>query len=294
MDKLWEIVKLFIYGLVEGITEWLPVSSTGHLLLLEEHLPLNFSDKFLAFFRIVIQLAAILAVIIYFWQEIWPVKSLAGLSGGYQGNLIKEENPVLLRLGSYYLDRATIFLWLKIILACLPAAIVGLLWDDVFEAKFYNPFSVSLALIIVGVCFILIESLQGQATPRYQSVADITWQMALFIGLFQMLAGVFPGVSRSGACILAGLILGLARPAAAAFSFYLAIPVMLGASFLKLLRLDLAPGSYELLGLALASLVAFIVSMLTIRFFLGFVRSHSFLPFAIYRIILGFVVLISG
>lgn len=293
MQLIWRVIKLFLYGLVEGITEWLPVSSTGHLLILEEFLPLNFSESFLSFFRIAIQLAAILAVVIYFWQEIWPFKRLSPTQGhlviGKKG--LKTKNPVLLPLGKFYLDRETTDLWLKILVAIIPAGLVGFFFDDFFEAHFYNPLSVALALIIVGLIFLITEYWNKDRQAKFHSVSDISWKMALIIGLFQMIAGVFPGVSRSGACILGGLLLGLSRPAASAFSFYLAIPVMFGASFLKLMRVNLVPSSTEVASLILASAVAFITSLLTIRFFLNYVKKNSFNVFAIYRIILGLLVL---
>lgn len=264
---LWEILKLILYGLVEGITEWLPVSSTGHLILLEKFLPLQLSPEFLALFRIVIQLAAILAVVIYFWPQLWPIKRQTW-------------------------DLDILSLWGKILLACVPAGIVGLCLDEFFEKYFYNPLSVALALILVALVFLLVESRQTGQTPRIVHHRQITWQIALLIGCFQMLAGVFPGVSRSGACIIGGLILGLSRPAASEFSFYLAIPVMAGASLLKLLRLPVSASSMELLALALACLVAFATSLLTIKYFLAYVRSHSFRGFAYYRIALGLVILL--
>ena len=280
---LWEILKLILYGLVEGITEWLPVSSTGHLILLEKFLPLQLSPEFLALFRIVIQLAAILAVVIYFWPQLWPIKR-------------QTQHPSRARLhplgSAWAWDLDILSLWGKILLACVPAGIVGLCLDEFFEKYFYNPLSVALALILVALVFLLVESRQTGQAPRIVHHRQITWQIALLIGCFQMLAGVFPGVSRSGACIIGGLLLGLSRPAASEFSFYLAIPVMAGASLLKLLRLPVSACSMELLALALACLVAFATSLLTIKYFLAYVRSHSFRGFAYYRIALGLVILL--
>ncbi len=274
-----EIIKLFIYGLVEGISEWLPISSTGHLLILEEFLPLGMSQGFTSLFRIVIQLAAIIAVIIYFWQDIFPLKR----------DVTRDS---LRKTKGFYLDGNIMQLWYRIIVACIPAGIVGLLWDDIFEKYFYNPLSVAMALIVVAILFLLVEH-QVQGRDTYLSkVEDISYKAAFLIGIFQMFAGVFPGVSRSGACILAGLLLGFSRPLASTFSFYLAIPVMFGASFLKLLKLKESPLANEVFALVFACLVAFVTSMLTIRFLLNYVKKHSFRPFAVYRILLGFLLLI--
>lgn len=270
---LLEILKLVIYGLVEGITEWLPVSSTGHLILLEEWLPLSLSDEFLAFFRVAIQLAAILAVIIHFWSQLWPLQRSA------ESRHLTWNTQVLQ-------------LWVKIIIATIPAGLVGFFFSDVFEQYFYHPLSVAIALIVVAFLFLIVEEARRGVKPVCHDLADLDLKLCLGIGLCQMVAGVFPGVSRSGACILGGLIFGLARPLATSFSFYLAIPVMLGASLLKLLQLSSIPASGEFLALALASVVAFVVSLLTIRFLLNFVEKHSFKVFAIYRIVLGFVVIL--
>lgn len=274
-----EIIKLFIYGLVEGISEWLPISSTGHLLILEEFLPLGMSRGFTSLFRIVIQLAAIIAVIIYFWRDIFPLKRASS-----------RESPG--KTKGFYLDGDIMQLWFRIIVACIPAGIVGVFLDDFFEKYFYNPLSVAIALILVAILFLLVEhQLQGRVA-HFSKLEDISYKAAFFIGIFQMLAGVFPGVSRSGACILAGLLLGFSRPLASTFSFYLAIPVMFGASFLKLLKLKESPLPNEVFALLFACLVAFVTSMLTIRFFLNYVKKHSFRLFAVYRILLGFLLLI--
>lgn len=304
---LREIIKLVVYGIVEGITEWLPISSTGHLILLEDFLPLGLSSDFLAVFRVVIQLAAILAVVLYFWPRLWPLKSMAsimsygprakqsiqrGYAPGQSGH--RRRLPAqYLRLGPQLaLDQEILLLWAKIIVACLPAALVGFFLDEFFEKYFYNPLSVALALILVALAFLWVENRQAGKRPRLTRTSQISWQTALLIGCFQMLAGVFPGVSRSGACIIGGLLLGLSRPVASEFSFYLAIPVMAGASLLKLLRLSVAVTSVELWALALACLVAFITSLLTIKFFLAYVRSHSFRGFAYYRIALGLLIIL--
>lgn len=298
---LWEILKLIVYGIVEGITEWLPVSSTGHLILLEKLLPLQLSPEFLALFRIVIQLAAILAVVIYFWPQLWPLKSQAKLAGSrprgnFPNNGYQPQHPVQARFhpwGSRWAWNLDILsLWGKILLACVPAGIVGVCLDEFFEKHFYNPLSVALALILVALVFLLVEKWQEGQSPTITSHRQITWQIAVLIGCFQMLAGVFPGVSRSGACIIGGLILGLSRPAASEFSFYLAIPVMAGASLLKLLRLPVSASSMEVLALLLACLIAFATSLATIKYFLAYVRSHSFRGFAYYRIALGLVILV--
>lgn len=279
-----EILKLIIYGVVEGITEWLPVSSTGHLLILEEYLPLKqLSPEFLSMFRIVIQLAAILAVIIYFWQKLWPLKS--------RPHPRRPRNSYKRMRKDLFIDLDVLHTWLWVALASIPAAIVGLIGDEFFEKYFYNTLSVALALIIVGVIFIVVEqSLKGHR-PKYYHIVELTWTAALVIGICQMLAGIFPGVSRSGACIIGALLLGFTRPLASEVSFFMAIPVMLGASLLKLIRLSVAPQAAEWLALIISSLVAFVVSLLTIKYFMNFVKKHKFQVFGYYRIVLGFVLL---
>lgn len=279
-----EILKLVVYGIVEGITEWLPVSSTGHLLILEEYLPLKqLSPEFLSLFRIVIQLAAILAVILYFWQKLWPLKAYP--------NPRRPRNSYKPLRKNLFLDLDVLHTWLWVVVASLPAAIVGLLADEFFEKYFYNTISVALALIIVGIIFIVVERKMQGRRAKYKYVVELTWTAALVVGICQMLAGIFPGVSRSGACIIGALIMGFTRPLASEVSFFMAIPVMLGASLLKLIRLTVAPQATEWLALIISSLVAFVVSLMTIKYFMNFVKKHKFQVFAYYRIALGIVLL---
>lgn len=274
--ELLELIKIAIYGIVEGITEWLPISSTGHLILLEKILPLNLSEGFLSAFRVIIQLGAILAVLVLYWKKLLPF-SLK--SEGKKGSSLSWKQDAFV-------------LWGKILVACVPAAVIGLAFDDWIEAHLYTPLVVALALIIVGILFIVVEDSHKGRVARYEGVNDIPWKLAFYIGIFQVLAAVFPGVSRSGATILGALLLGVSRSAATEFTFYLAIPVMFGASFLKLIKLDYAPSGTEWLVLLLASALALIVSLLSIRFLTNYVKKNNFKPFAYYRIALGLLVLV--
>lgn len=271
-----DYLKAVVYGIVEGISEWLPISSTGHLILLEDILPLNMQPDFLAAFRIVIQLGAILAVPLLFFKELWPFALPGGGQQGGRGSRLR---------------RDILQLWLKLLAACIPAAVVGLLFDDWIEAHLYHPVEVAAMLILVGILFIIIENKREGMKPVMTHVSDIGWKTAMLIGVFQVFAAVFPGVSRSGATILGALMLGVSRAAAAEFTFFLAIPVMLGASLLKLVKLDYLPQGQEMMVLLIAMLTAFLVSLAVIRFLVSFVRRHHFKPFAWYRIALGIVVL---
>ena len=263
-----EVFKAVLFGLIEGITEWLPVSSTGHMILLDQFVTLNLSVEFKSLFLVVIQLGAILAVVVLFWPQIFPLKKKAGRG--------------------LYLDRPIIGLWLKIIVACLPAAVIGILFEDQIDALFYNPWTVSIMLILIGICFILIEEYNKKRTVKLKETSQISYKLALMIGLFQVLAAVFPGTSRSGATILGGILLGMSRQLAAEFTFFLAIPVMFGASLLRLLKMDFSlMGELEWMVLLVGSLVAFAVSYLVINFLLAYVKKHDFKVFAYYRIALG-------
>lgn len=263
-----EVFKAVLFGLIEGITEWLPVSSTGHMILLDQFVTLNLSAEFKSLFLVVIQLGAILAVVVLFWPQIFPLKKKAGRG--------------------LYLDRPIIGLWLKIIVACLPAAVIGILFEDQIDALFYNPWTVSIMLILIGICFILIEEHNKKRTVKLKETSQISYKLALMIGLFQVLAAVFPGTSRSGATILGGILLGMSRQLAAEFTFFLAIPVMFGASLLRLLKMDFSlMGELEWVVLLVGSLVAFAVSYLVINFLLTYVKKHDFKVFAYYRIALG-------
>ncbi len=268
-----EILKSILFGIVEGVTEWLPVSSTGHIILLGEFVKFDItSEKFGSVFDIVIQLGAIMAVVILFWGRICPVRRTSS--------------------GSLGISRSSILLWCKVIVACIPAVIVGLFFDDFFEELFYNPITVGTALAVLGVAFIVIERVRRDKTPRISSVDDIDFKTAAAIGLFQVIAAIFPGTSRSGSTILGGLCLGVGRGAAAEFTFILAVPVMFGASLLRIVKAGFAFSGAELAVLAAGTLTAFVVSLVVIKFLMEFVRKHDFIPFGVYRIILGAAVLL--
>ena len=266
-----EILKAILFGIVEGITEWLPISSTGHMILLDEFINLKVTDEFYDLFQVVIQLGAILAVVIMYFKTICPF--------GFGKN--KEE------------QKSTWNLWGKILVACLPAAIIGILFDDWLDEHLYNSVVVSLTLIIYGIIFIVIES-KKFGKRETKDLDKITYKQALGIGAFQLLS-LIPGTSRSGSTIIGGLILGLERSVAASFTFFLAIPVMVGASLLKLLKYILKVGlvfqTGELLLLGVGCLVAFIVSILIIKFLMNYIRKHDFKVFGYYRIVLGIIVL---
>jgi len=269
---LLELLKAILFGVVEGITEWLPISSTGHMILLDEFIHLGVSAEFYKLFEVVIQLGAILAVIILYFKTIWPFRN---------------DN------GSITLDRSTLDLWGKIIVACLPAAVIGILFNDWMEEHFFTPEVVAITLILYGVLFILIES-RNVGSGQVKNVHDISYAKAIQVGIFQLLSLV-PGTSRSGSTIIGGLLIGLERSVAAEFTFYLAIPVMIGASLLKLVKYILKVGfvfnGSELLILAVGCLVAFIVSILVIRFLMAYIKKHNFTVFGYYRIVLGLMVL---
>ena len=275
-----EFLKAVFFGIVEGITEWLPISSTGHMILLNEFLKLDVSEEFYSLFQVVIQFGAILAVVILFFKEIWPFgkkNNTAPLSDKGFGSYIKKD----------------IFsLWFHIIVACIPAIIVGVLFDDFFEAMFYNYITVAIMLILVGLAFIVIETVYKGRTAKINSAKEIDYKLAFIIGLFQMIAAIFPGTSRSGAIIVGALLFGISRVAAAEFAFYLAIPVMAGASLLKIVKFGFSFTATELMILATGMVVAFIVSLFVIRFLMSYIKKHDFKVFGYYRIILGVVILL--
>ena len=270
MDVL-EILKSIFYGIVEGITEWLPISSTGHMILLEEILPMNVSASFWEVFLVVVQLGAILAVVLLYWKKLFPL------------NLSNKNRPLL---------RYDILqLWFKILVACIPAAIVGLLFDDWLNEHLYNSVVVAIMLILVGLAFLFLENRNRYQRARVTALSQITYRDALIIGIFQLIAAIFPGTSRSGATIIGALMIGVSRTIAAEFTFFLAIPVMFGASLLKLVKFGLAFSGMELGLLFVGMLSAFIVSLLVICFLMAYIKKHDFKVFGYYRIALGIVVL---
>lgn len=274
-----EIIKAIIYGIVEGITEWLPISSTGHLILVEELLPFaGTSENFFDMFDVVIQLGAILAVVVLFWNQIWPFALTKKERAGKQGaaSLIKMD---------------IMKLWFHILVSCVPAAVIGVLLDDVFDALFYNYFCVALALIVFGVAFLVIENWNKGRSPKITALADISYQTALLIGVFQLIAAIFPGTSRSGATIVGALLIGVSRTVAAEYTFFLAIPVMFGASLLKVVKFGFDFTGLELALLLIGTLVAFLVSLFVLRFLMGYIKKHDFKVFGWYRIALGILVL---
>lgn len=277
---MFEIIKAIIYGIVEGITEWLPISSTGHLILVEQLIPFeNTSDGFFDMFDVVIQLGAILAVVLLFWKQIWPFALTKSSRQGQTG------------IQSYF-KKDIWMLWFRILVSCVPAAVIGLLFDDVFTALFYNPVSVSLALIIFGIAFIVIENWNKTRKPKVTELSQITYQAALMIGVFQVIAAVFPGTSRSGATIVGALLLGVSRTVAAEYTFFLAIPVMFGASLLKVVKFGFAFTSMELALLTVGMIVSFVVSVFVLRFLMEYIKKHDFKVFGWYRIALGIIVIL--
>lgn len=277
-----EILKAIIYGIVEGITEWLPISSTGHLILVEQLIPFKgTSENFFDMFDVVIQLGAILAVVILFWSQIWPFA------------LTKKEREGKTGIASYFKKDIWI-LWFKILISCVPAAIIGVFFDDIFTALFYNPTCVALALIIFGIAFIIIERWNKGKTPKIQNIGELSYKTALWIGVFQVIAAVFPGTSRSGATIIGALLIGVSRKVAAEYTFFLAIPVMFGASLLKVVKFGFDFTSLELTVLLVGTVVSFVVSVFVLRFLMSYIKKHDFQVFGWYRIVLGAIVLIAG
>ena len=267
-----DILKAMLFGLVEGITEWLPISSTGHMILLEEFVKMDVTKEFWNLFLVVIQLGAIAAVVLLFWEKIWPF-----------GRKKKS--------GTFYIKMDIMEMWFKILVACVPAAIVGVLFDDQLDALFYNSWCVAPALIVFGIAFIVIENRNKKSTPSINKLSEITFQTAALIGVFQLIAAIFPGTSRSGATIVGALLIGVSRTVAAEFTFFLAIPVMFGASLLKIVKFGFAFTGMELAILLIGMIVAFLVSILVIRFLMGYIKKHDFKVFGWYRIVLGILVL---
>lgn len=266
-----EILKAALYGILEGITEWLPVSSTGHMIMFEEILPMKVSENFWNVFLVVIQLGAILAVVLLYWNKIFPFN-------------FKNKNRPFIRYD-------IMNLWGKILVACIPAAIVGIAFDDILEKYLYTSVVVATMLVLVGIAFLIIENRNRHKRARVTSLQELSYVDALKIGVFQLIAAIFPGTSRSGATILGGLMIGVSRTIAAEFTFFLAIPVMFGASLLKLLKFGLSFTGAELAILCTGMIVAFLVSVIVIRFLMSYIKKHDFKIFGYYRIVLGVVVL---
>ncbi len=279
---LIEIIKSVLFGIVEGITEWLPISSTGHLILVEQFVKFTeVSPEFWNMFQVVIQFGAILAVVLLYWNNIWPFTQ-------------KKEKAMQSKGILSYVNKEIMILWTKILVACIPAAVIGVFFDEVFEALFYHPFSIAIALIVFGVAFIVIENKnknRNKHKPK-ETTSDITYKDAILIGIFQLLAAIFPGTSRSGATIIGGLFIGLTRPNAAEFTFYLAIPTMLGASLLKLVKFGFGFTGIELMILLVGMLVSFFISWLVIKLLMNYIKKHDFKVFGYYRIVLGILVLL--
>lgn len=273
-----DIIKSIILGIIEGITEWLPISSTGHLIIADEFIKLGMTDEFMEMFNVVIQLGAILAVVVIFWNKMWPFT--ADKTKGY--NYITKGNGLI--------KKDVMDMWFKVIAAMLPAAIVGIPFDNYFEKHFHNWQVVSAALIAYGVLFIVIEKINKSRKPKVNSIPELSYKTALLIGCFQALS-LIPGTSRSGSTILGAMILGVSRVAGAEFSFFLAVPVMFGASLIKLLKFGFTFTGMELAVLAVGTLTSFIVSVIAIKFLISYVRRHDFSLFGYYRIALGALVI---
>ena len=270
MNFIIETLKAILFGLVEGITEWLPISSTGHMILLDEFVKMNVSAEFWKLFLVVIQLGAIMAVVLIYFRKIFPF------------NFNKAKGP--------FIKKDIFVLWFKILVACIPAAVVGILFDDFLDKYLYNSYVVANMLIIFGVGFIYIESKKHET--RVGTLKELTYKDAMIIGLFQLIAAIFPGTSRSGATILGALMIGISRKVAAEFTFFLAIPVMFGASLLKIIKIGFAFTMIEYWILFVGMLVAFVVSVLVIKFLMSYIKKHDFKIFGYYRIILGILVFV--
>lgn len=269
--EILEYVKALLLGVVQGITEWLPISSTGHMILLDEFIHMKVSDQFKELFLVVVQLGSILAVVVLYWKQLWP--------------LTRQQGRVKFR-------KKTMIMWGKILISCVPAAIVGVLLDDYLSELFYNWKTVAIMLIVFGVLFIVAERVNRSRTPRCASIDTLTCRDALLIGVFQLIAAVFPGTSRSGATIVGALMIGIGRTTAAEYTFYLAVPVMFGASLLKLLKFGLAFSAAELVILLIGMVTAFVVSVAVIRFLMRYIKKHDFTVFGWYRIVLGVLVIL--
>lgn len=289
-----EILKAILFGIVEGITEWLPISSTGHMILVDEFIKLNVSEAFMEFFLVVIQLGAILAVVVLYWNKLWPFY-IRKIPKKTQMALRKQPAVprTVLTFVEKYCDKDKWILWFKILVACLPTIIIALPFNDIIEKKFYNYVVVAIMLIVYGVLFIVIENYNKRRRPTCTRLDELSFKTALIIGCFQVLS-VIPGTSRSGSTIIGGILAGTSRTVAAEFTFFLAIPVMFGASLLKVFKFIKAGSGFmtmEAAVLLVGMIVAFVVSLVVIKMLLGYIRKHDFKVFGWYRIILGIIVL---
>lgn len=280
-----ELLKVIFLGVVEGITEWLPISSTGHMILVDEFIKLNVSNEFLQMFLVVIQLGAILAVVVIYFKKLWPFVYRKEVHMPYDKRRFSD---YFLYLWYKFCDEDKFMLWFKIAFACVPAMVVGLLFDDFIEEHFNTWYVVSAMLIVYGILFILIET-KFKSKPKYNTLNELSFTTAFLIGVFQMMA-VIPGTSRSGATILGGMLVGTSRLVATEFTFFLAIPVMFGASLLKVIKFGFAFTSAEIMTLVVGMSVAFVVSILAIKFLVGYLKKNDFKVFGIYRILLGLAV----
>lgn len=295
MENIFEIIKALLFGIVEGITEWLPVSSTGHMILLNEFVKLDVSEEFWNMFLVVIQLGAILAVVLIFWKTIWPFAWSKNTNFSENAGRRGFWKQKYWMVGPIAVKMDIIINWIKIVVACMPAIVFVLLdLDDYCDALFYNAVGVSIALIVFGIAFIIVENRNKGKLFAVNEMSEITFQMAALIGVFQLLAAAFPGTSRSGATIIGALLIGISRKAASEFTFILAIPVMLGASLLELLDFGFQLTGGEITVLLVGMISAFVVSVFVIKFLLGYIRRHDFKVFGWYRIVLGIVVLLCG
>ncbi len=288
---IFEWFKVIFLGVVEGITEWLPISSTGHMILVDEFIKLKVSEEFWEMFEVVIQLGAVMAVVVLDFKKLWPFhKNQPDRQSNW--NYISENKRLakMQKFADKYVDMNKIVLWLKILVSCIPAIVIALPFDDWIEEKFYNYVVVAIMLIVYGIFFILIENYNKKRRVSRSKLRDITFKDALFIGVFQVLA-LIPGTSRSGATIIGGVLLGMSRKLAAEYTFFLAIPVMFGASLLKIVKFGFVFTATEVLILLLGMAVAFGVSILAIKFLMGYIKNHDFKVFGWYRIVLGVIVL---
>ncbi len=268
-----DIIKAIVLGIVEGITEWLPISSTGHMILVDEFLKLGVSEEFKNMFFVIIQLGAVMAVVVMYWYKLIPWKMKDG----------------------FEIKKDVLSMWGKIIVACIPAGVIGIFFDDWFEKYLYNYVTVAIMLILIGIAFIVVENYYKDKSAKINAISEITYNVALIIGVFQLVAAIFPGTSRSGATIIGALLIGVSRSVAAEFTFFLAIPVMFGASLLKLVKYILDYGFNfsvkEMIILFTGMGVAYLVSVFAIKFLMGYIKKHDFKIFGWYRIGLGIVVL---